>query len=168
MAANAQLSGSDAAAHVRIPDLPRRWIGGVGRNQFQAGDKADDPAQTEFVGVLRDVTERKRMEDELTLLNRLLTQLAATDGLTGLTNRRTFDAFLRREYDACEEISVLLFDIDTSRATTTPTGTRPVTAACRPSPRSSAMRPRIRRAFPRAMAAKNSPSCCRTPRKRTP
>ena len=52
------------------------------------------------------------MEDELNLLNRLLTQLAATDGLTGLTNRRTFDGFLRREYEACEEISVLLFDID--------------------------------------------------------
>ncbi len=62
--------------------------------------------------MLRDVTERKRMEDELNLLNRLLTQLVATDGLTGLTNRRTFDAFLRREYEACEEISVLLFDID--------------------------------------------------------
>ena len=66
----------------------------------------------EFVGVLRDVTERKRMEDELNLLNRRLTQLAATDGLTGLTNRRTFDGFLRREYEACERISVLLFDID--------------------------------------------------------
>ena len=52
------------------------------------------------------------MEDELTQLNRRLTQLAATDGLTGLTNRRTFDGFLRREYEACDEISVLLFDID--------------------------------------------------------
>jgi diguanylate cyclase (GGDEF)-like protein len=52
------------------------------------------------------------MEDELTMLNRRLTQLAATDGLTGLTNRRTFDGFLRREYEACEQISVLLFDID--------------------------------------------------------
>ena len=73
---------------------------------------ADNPAQKEFVCVLRDVSERKRMEDELTMLNRRLTQLAATDGLTGLTNRRTFDGFLRREYEACEQISVLLFDID--------------------------------------------------------
>ncbi len=73
---------------------------------------ADNPAHKEFVCVLRDVTERKRMEDELTMLNRRLTQLAATDGLTGLTNRRTFDGFLRREYEACEQISVLLFDID--------------------------------------------------------
>jgi diguanylate cyclase (GGDEF)-like protein len=52
------------------------------------------------------------MEDELTQLNRRLTQLAATDGLTGLTNRRTFDGFLRREYETCDEIAVLLFDID--------------------------------------------------------
>ena len=66
----------------------------------------------EYVGVLRDVTERKRMEDEVHLLNHRLSRLAATDGLTGLTNRRTFDSFLRREYEACERIAVLLFDID--------------------------------------------------------
>ena len=36
------------------------------------------------------------MEDELNLLGRRLTQLAATDGLTGLTNRRSFDGFLAR------------------------------------------------------------------------
>ena len=79
---------------------------------FKLASECDDPAQIEFVGVLREVTERKRMEDEVNLLNRRLTQLAATDGLTGLTNRRTFDGFLRREYEACEKISVLLFDID--------------------------------------------------------
>jgi diguanylate cyclase (GGDEF)-like protein/PAS domain S-box-containing protein len=79
---------------------------------FKLASECDDPAQTEFVGVLRDVTERRRMEDELNLLNRRLTQLAATDGLTGLTNRRTFDGFLHREYEICEKISVLLFDID--------------------------------------------------------
>ncbi len=79
---------------------------------FKLASECDDPALIEFVGVLREVTERKRMEDEVNLLNRRLTQLAATDGLTGLTNRRTFDGFLRREYEACERISVLLFDID--------------------------------------------------------
>lgn len=79
---------------------------------FKLAPDYDNPDQADFVSVLRDVTERKRMEDELNLLNRRLTQLAATDGLTGLTNRRTFDSFLRREYEACERISVLLFDID--------------------------------------------------------
>ena len=52
------------------------------------------------------------MEDELTQLNRRLTQLAATDGLTGLTNRRTFDGFLLRQFECCDEISMLLLDID--------------------------------------------------------
>ncbi len=65
-----------------------------------------------FVGVLRDITERKRMEDELTKLNGRLSQLATTDGLTGLTNRRTFDSYLRREYDTEEQLAVILFDID--------------------------------------------------------
>jgi diguanylate cyclase (GGDEF)-like protein len=84
------------------------WV----ESKFKLASEPGDPARTEFLCVIRDVTERKRMEDELTQLNRRLTQLAATDGLTGLTNRRTFDGFLRREYEACEEISVLLFDID--------------------------------------------------------
>jgi diguanylate cyclase (GGDEF)-like protein/PAS domain S-box-containing protein len=84
------------------------WV----ESKFKLAAEPSDPARTEFLCVIRDVTERKRMEDELTQLNRRLTQLAATDGLTGLTNRRTFDGFLRREYEACEKIAVLLFDID--------------------------------------------------------
>ena len=84
------------------------WV----ESKFKLAAEPSDPARTEFLCVIRDVTERKRMEDELTQLNRRLTQLAATDGLTSLTNRRTFDGFLRREYEACEEISVLLLDID--------------------------------------------------------
>jgi diguanylate cyclase (GGDEF)-like protein/PAS domain S-box-containing protein len=84
------------------------WV----ESKFKLALETNDPKQMEFLCVIRDVTERKRMEDELTQLNRRLTQLAATDGLTGLTNRRTFDGFLRREYEACEEIAVLLFDID--------------------------------------------------------
>ena len=84
------------------------WV----ESKFKLATEPSDPARTEFLCVIRDVTERKRMEDELTQLNRRLTQLAATDGLTGLTNRRTFDGFLRREYESCEEIAVLLFDID--------------------------------------------------------
>ncbi|HMM88128.1 diguanylate cyclase [Bradyrhizobium sp.] len=84
------------------------WV----ESKFKLASEAGDGEGKQFLCVIRDVTERKRMEDELTQLNRRLTQLAATDGLTGLTNRRTFDGFLRREYEACEEISVLLFDID--------------------------------------------------------
>ncbi|WOH46893.1 diguanylate cyclase domain-containing protein [Bradyrhizobium sp. sBnM-33] len=84
------------------------WV----ESKFKLASETSDPTRAEFLCVIRDVTERKRMEDELTQLNRRLTQLAATDGLTSLTNRRTFDGFLRREYEVCQEISVLLFDID--------------------------------------------------------
>ena len=45
-------------------------------------------------------------------LNRRLTQLASTDGLTGLTNRRAFDGFLLRQYESRDDISVLLLAID--------------------------------------------------------
>ena len=112
MAASARLIGADAVStlvfRVYRLDGTVAWV----EINFKQAPESGEPRQMEFVGVLREVTERKRMEDELNLLNRRLTQLAATDGLTGLTNRRTFDGFLRREYQACEEISVLLFDID--------------------------------------------------------
>jgi diguanylate cyclase (GGDEF)-like protein/PAS domain S-box-containing protein len=110
--ATARLSGIDTVSTVVFrtwrADGTLAWV----ESKFKLAAQPNDPAQTEFLCVIRDVTERKRMEDELTQLNRRLTQLAATDGLTGLTNRRTFDGFLRREYEACDEIAVLLFDID--------------------------------------------------------
>lgn len=110
--ATARLNGVDSVSTVVFRhyrgDGTLAWV----ESKFKQASETDDPSRAEFLCVIRDVTERKRMEDELTQLNRRLTQLAATDGLTGLTNRRSFDNFLRREFEACEEISVLLFDID--------------------------------------------------------
>ena len=110
--ATARLRGIDSVSTVVFRhyrgDGTLAWV----ESKFKLATEPSDPARTEFLCVIRDVTERKRMEDELTQLNRRLTQLAATDGLTSLTNRRTFDGFLRREYESCEEIAVLLFDID--------------------------------------------------------
>ena len=112
IAGSARLNGSGAAStsvfRTSRADGTIVWV----ESNFKQASDRDHSGEAEFVGVLRDVTERKRMEDELNLLNRRLSQLAATDGLTGLTNRRSFDGFLAREYAACEEISVLLFDID--------------------------------------------------------
>ena len=110
--ATARLNGVDSVSTVVFRhyrgDGTLAWV----ESKFKQASETDDPSQREFLCVIRDVTERKRMEDELTQLNRRLTQLAATDGLTGLTNRRTFDGFLRREFESCETIAVLLFDID--------------------------------------------------------
>jgi diguanylate cyclase (GGDEF)-like protein/PAS domain S-box-containing protein len=79
---------------------------------FKLAAERNEQEPTKFVGVLRDVTQRKRMEDELTSLNARLAQLATTDGLTGLANRRTFDSFLHRQYSEQSVLSMLLFDID--------------------------------------------------------
>ena len=161
--ATAQLSGIDTVSTVVFrtwrADGTLAWV----ESKFKLAAQPNDPAQTEFLCVIGDVTERKRMEDELTQLNRRLTQLAATDGLTGLTNRRTFDGFLLRQFEVCDEIRYCCSISTISRATTTPMDTRPATVACRPSQRRSATRSRPRRACRPVMAARNSRSCCRTP-----
>jgi diguanylate cyclase (GGDEF)-like protein/PAS domain S-box-containing protein len=79
---------------------------------FKLAARAEDHEKVEIVGVLRDVTQRKKMQDELTALNARLAELATTDGLTGLANRRTLDGFLRNAYQKHSELSVLLIDID--------------------------------------------------------
>lgn len=70
----------------------------------------DDPtAQPEVVIVMRDISDRKRLEDELLALS-------LTDALTGLGNRRAFDETLAREWDRTSregsQMSLLLLDID--------------------------------------------------------
>ena len=112
MAASAQngapVPASNVAFRIARADQSIAWI----EINFKLVSEKRHPDRTQFVGVLRDVTQRKMMEDELNSLNARLAQLATTDGLTGLSNRRTFDGFLRREYAARDIISVLLFDID--------------------------------------------------------
>ncbi|WP_049766088.1 diguanylate cyclase [Rhodopseudomonas palustris] len=71
-----------------------------------------DPDGHEVVAVLRDVTERHKMEDELKALNFRLAELATTDGLTELANRRSMDDFLRLHFAAQDQLSLLLIDVD--------------------------------------------------------
>ncbi|WP_249144636.1 diguanylate cyclase [Bradyrhizobium lablabi] len=79
---------------------------------FKLAGAAEDHQGIEVVGVLRDVTERRKMEDELNALNVRLAELATTDGLTRLANRRSFDNALPREFRDREQISVIMLDID--------------------------------------------------------
>ena len=79
---------------------------------FKLTQAADNAKHVEIVGVLRDIDQRKSMEDELTAANARLAELARTDGLTGLANRRSLDGFLRRAFEASDQMSVLMFDID--------------------------------------------------------
>lgn len=79
---------------------------------FKLAGLAEDHQAIEVVGVLRDVTERRKMEDELNALNIRLSELATTDGLTALANRRSFDSALPREFRDRELISLIMLDID--------------------------------------------------------
>lgn len=63
----------------------------------------------ELVIVIRDITERKLVEKQLS-------RLAMTDGLTGLANRRAFDAALEKEWLRIRrsngDLSLVLIDLD--------------------------------------------------------
>lgn len=65
--------------------------------------------QWHAVGIMRDITERKRMEKELKRLSYL-------DGLTGVANRRRFDEALglewRRMTRVAKPLSLIICDID--------------------------------------------------------
>ena len=66
--------------------------------------------------VVSDVTKIKQAERALQTMTDQLKLLATTDGLTGLTNRRAFDAALESELARCrrsgEPLSLLMVDVD--------------------------------------------------------
>jgi diguanylate cyclase (GGDEF)-like protein len=94
-----------AAARVRRKDGTVVWLE-VSPN-LVLDPKTGEPRET--ILVLRDITERKRLEQKLE-------EMALTDGLTGLANRHAFDAILDREWRSSVRsgapLSLLLIDID--------------------------------------------------------
>lgn len=78
-----------------------------------------DPATGEPVGVVtvaRDITDRRKAEDELHRAFQLVENLASVDGLTGMATRRRFDETLQIEWQRAErndsKISLLMIDVD--------------------------------------------------------
>jgi diguanylate cyclase (GGDEF)-like protein/PAS domain S-box-containing protein len=68
------------------------------------------------LSVISDVSSIKQAEEALAEVNKHLKLLAATDALTGLKNRRTFDEMLAKEFSRSARhhhpLSVLMVDID--------------------------------------------------------
>lgn len=64
----------------------------------------------------RELTQRRRSEEQTAALNLELERLAATDALTGLSNRRRFDEVLAREWRRAvrtrRPLSLILLDAD--------------------------------------------------------
>lgn len=80
----------------------------VNRTVSLVRDYAGEPLY--FLRVVEDVTERKRLEQELQAL-------AATDSLTGLSNRRSFMTRLEEEHARLrrfdtQQVAVLMLDLD--------------------------------------------------------
>jgi len=77
----------------------------------------DDQGEIEaLIGFMFDISERKKIEQELELLRQELEELSFKDSLTGLANRRMLDQVLEREWGEarrhCQTLSLILFDID--------------------------------------------------------
>jgi len=77
-------------------------------------DHAGNPAYYE--GTVVEITDRKQAEEEIKRTNLKLLSLAATDGLTGLMNRRSFDEILERELvnaaSTGKPLSLIMMDVD--------------------------------------------------------
>ena len=69
-----------------------------------------------LIGFMFDISERKKTDERLQGLQRQLEDFSFRDGLTGVANRRKFDAVLDEEWDAArrhtQPLSLILIDID--------------------------------------------------------
>lgn len=69
-----------------------------------------------LVGFMFDISERKKTEQKLMLLQKELEELSFKDGLTGVANRRMFDSVMALEWLNAQRtqqpLSLILFDID--------------------------------------------------------
>ncbi len=76
----------------------------------------DDRQVVGSVAAFQDITERKKVDGELKLLNEILARQATTDPLTGISNRLKFNdalsAEMRRASRFGTPLSLIMFDID--------------------------------------------------------
>jgi len=69
-----------------------------------------------LIGFMFDISERKRTEQQLVSLQKEMEELSFRDGLTGVANRRRFDAVIEIEWSNArrnrQPLSLLMIDID--------------------------------------------------------
>ncbi|MFH0996752.1 MAG: diguanylate cyclase [Pseudomonadota bacterium] len=96
---------------IRTKSGETRWLGD---HSFPWLDESGNLIGS--VGILSDITERKRVEAALRRMNQDLHLLATLDGLTGVANRRRFDEFISLEWGRMRReqapLSLILCDID--------------------------------------------------------
>lgn len=76
----------------------------------------DEGAVEALIGFMFDISERKKTEQELVSLKQELENLSLTDSLTGVGNRRRFNAVLEEEWNHArrnqQPLSLIMLDID--------------------------------------------------------
>jgi len=86
-----------------------RWVETTSRTHLtQNGTK-------KIIAITRDVSERERLMHQLESANTRLMELASTDELTGISNRRAFNerlSYLILESDRGRDLSLIMCDID--------------------------------------------------------
>jgi diguanylate cyclase (GGDEF)-like protein/PAS domain S-box-containing protein len=111
-----QLERASSASRVRHRD--GRWIWVDAELRLVRDSQLGAPIG--IVGSLRDASKRKEAEDRLEQDNRQLAVQAAKDGLTGLSNRRTFDTTLEREFRRARReashLALIMIDVDYFKA----------------------------------------------------
>jgi len=115
-ARKALLAGSIGEYSVSFRHLRRdgSWLWLDSRARLRVG--AGAPGPTGIVASLRDATDRKAVEIKLKDALEQMERMAATDGLTGLANRRHFDNVADAEWRRCarerQALSVMILDAD--------------------------------------------------------
>ena len=91
-----------------------RWI--WAETRYRVVKDRQTGALTGMVATVRDISQRKAVEDRLAEAYRRLEEAARQDGLTNLANRRTFDDALAREYGRTRRdnrhLSLIMIDVD--------------------------------------------------------
>lgn len=95
-----------------FPVVVQRKVSGV----LAVGRDSDPPLDQDQIFFLRGLAEQVGMALERLQLHRELEQLARTDGLTGLLNRRSFDEALVREWRRAvryrQPLALIILDVD--------------------------------------------------------
>jgi diguanylate cyclase (GGDEF)-like protein/PAS domain S-box-containing protein len=76
----------------------------------------EDGTVDSLIGFMFDISERKQTEQQLITLQKELEELSFRDGLTGVANRRRFDALMELEWSNArrnrQPLSLIMLDID--------------------------------------------------------
>ena len=106
-------AGTDHEADYRAltPDGDHVWIRDVVHVVRNENGEVDS-----LVGFMFDISERKKTEEQLVVLQKELEALSFKDGLTGVANRRMFDSILETEWAHArrnnQPLSLIMLDID--------------------------------------------------------